>query len=78
MKATALQPRADASWAMSRGMAGTPTAVIDRAVEISQFWQKRQARSQPAVPKLSTRDPGSTWLSGFFSMGSTARPEQCP
>ncbi len=39
--------------------------------EMSQFWQKRQARLHPAVPNESTGVPGRKWLSGFFSIGST-------
>jgi hypothetical protein len=47
---------------------------ISREVEISQFWQKRQDRLHPAVPKDRTAEPGSTWLRGFFSIGSTQKP----
>ena len=45
---------------------------------MSQFWQKRQPRLQPAVPKESTVEPGWKWLSGFFSIGSTAKPVVVP
>jgi hypothetical protein len=45
---------------------------------MSQFWQKRQARLQPAVPKDRTGVPGRKWLSGFFSMGSTQKPLERP
>jgi hypothetical protein len=39
--------------------------------EMSQFWQKRQARLQPAVPNDRTDEPGRKWFRGFFSTGST-------
>ena len=45
---------------------------------MSQFWQNWQARLQPAVPKESTGVPGRKWLSGFFSIGSTQKPEERP
>jgi hypothetical protein len=45
---------------------------------MSQFWQKRQARLQPAVPNDSTALPGRKWLSGFFSIGSTQKPLERP
>ena len=47
-------------------------------LEMSQFWQKRQARLQPAVPNDSTGVPGRKWLSGFFSIGSTQNPDERP
>jgi len=37
---------------------------------ISQFWQKRQPKLQPAVAREKEPVPGSTWKKGFFSMGS--------
>jgi hypothetical protein len=51
---------------------------VSRAFEMSQFWQKSQARLQPAVPKDSTDVPGRKWLSGFFSIGSTQKPLALP
>ena len=39
-----------------------------RALAMSKFWQKRQPELQPAVPKLSTLEPGWKWLRGFFSI----------
>jgi hypothetical protein len=45
---------------------------------MSQFWQKRQPRLQPAVPNVSTADPGRKWLSGLFSIGSTQKPLDRP
>ena len=45
---------------------------------MSQFWQNLHARLQPAVPKLNTLLPGWKWFSGFFSMGSTQKPELRP
>src|SRR5438105_15438492 len=45
---------------------------------MSQFWQNRQERLQPAVPNESTDDPGRKWLSGFFSIGSTQNPLERP
>src|SRR4029453_11618460 len=52
------------------GAAGASVS-ISRDLEMSQFWQNRQARLQPAVPNESTAEPGRKWLSGFFSTGST-------
>ncbi|GIV00408.1 MAG: hypothetical protein KatS3mg014_2023 [Actinomycetota bacterium] len=51
---------------------------ISLDLEMSQFWQKRQARLQPAVPNDSTGVPGRKWFSGFFSMGSTQNPLERP
>src|SRR3954471_9323799 len=45
---------------------------------MSQFWQNRQERLQPAVPKERTAVPGRKWLSGFFSIGSTQNPLDRP
>ena len=53
-------------------------ASSSRALEMLQFWQKRQPRLQPAVPKESTPEPGRKWLRGFFSMGSMQNPEARP
>jgi hypothetical protein len=41
---------------------------------MSQFWQNRQPRLQPAVPNDNMLLPGRKWLSGFFSIGSTQNP----
>ena len=51
---------------------------MSRLFEMSWFWQKLQARLQPAVPKESTGVPGRKWLSGFFSIGSMQKPEERP
>ena len=51
---------------------------ISRDLEMSQFWQNRQARLHPAVPNDSTDEPGRKWLSGFFSTGSTQNPDDRP
>ncbi len=56
---------------MAAGDAASASVSHSRDVEMSQFWQNRQARLHPAVPKLSTEVPGRKWLSGFFSIGST-------
>jgi hypothetical protein len=46
--------------------------VLDGLVcEISQFWQFRQAKLQPAVATEKVFDCGMKWRSGFFSTGST-------
>src|SRR5262245_46391740 len=45
---------------------------------MSQFWQNLQVRLQPAVPNDSTGVPGRKWLSGFFSIGSTQKPDERP
>src|SRR5512135_731529 len=37
---------------------------------ISQFWQNVQWNGQPAVAIEYAVDPGATWKSGFFSIGS--------
>ena len=47
---------------------------ISRDFEMSQFWQNRHARLQPAVPNERTDVPGRKWFSGFFSIGSTQKP----
>lgn len=56
--ATAPAPDRRAAAAMSVGCAGTASVSHCREADISQFWQKRHAELQPAVPKLSTRMPG--------------------
>jgi hypothetical protein len=55
---------------MASGVAASASVSICLDLEMSQFWQNRQARLQPAVPNDSTAVPGRKWLSGFFSMGS--------
>ena len=37
---------------------------------ISQFWQNTQWNGQPVVEIEYASEPGSTWNSGFFSIGS--------
>jgi hypothetical protein len=63
---------------MRSGEAASMRRSISRLLEMSQFWQNLQARLQPAVPKEKTVEPGWKWLSGFFSMGSTQKPELRP
>ena len=63
---------------MRSGEAASIRRSISRLLEMSQFWQNLQARLQPAVPNESTLVPGWKWLSGFFSIGSTQKPEQRP
>ena len=67
----ALAARAD-------GDASDDSVSISRDLEMSQFWQNRQARLQPAVPNDSTDEPGRKWFSGFFSIGSTQNPDDRP
>ena len=45
---------------------------------ISQFWQKMQWKGQPAVAIDHAMDPGSTWNSGFFSIGSAPAVTTAP
>ena len=78
MKATEAQPSRWAARAIASGEAASASVSSSRDFEMSQFWQKRQARLQPAVPKESTADPGRKWLSGFFSIGSTQNPDERP
>ena len=78
MKATERQPWAAAVRAMASGVAVAARVSVWRDLEIDQFWQKRQARLQPAVPKERTGVPGRKWLSGFFSTGSMQKPEERP
>ena len=63
---------------MTSGAAASASVSNSRDLDMSQFWQKRQARLQPAVPNDSTADPGRKWLSGFFSIGSTQNPDERP
>ena len=51
---------------------------ISRLRDRSWFWQKLQARLQPAVPSDRIAEPGRKWLSGFFSTGSTQKPDERP
>src|SRR5438128_1020760 len=78
VKATLAQPRSAAAAAIALGEASSPSVSSSRDFEMSQFWQKRQERLQPAVPKESTAVPGRKWLSGFFSIGSTQKPLDRP
>ena len=63
---------------MASGDAASASVSISRDLEMSQFWQNRHARLQPAVPNDSTALPGRKWLSGFFSIGSTQNPLDRP
>ena len=63
---------------MSSGPAASHSRSISRDLEMSQFWQNRHARLQPAVPNDNTALPGRKWLSGFFSIGSTQNPLDRP
>jgi hypothetical protein len=78
VNATLRQPRRSAAAASASGEAALDSVSISRDFEMSQFWQNRQARLQPAVPKESTDEPGRKWLSGFFSTGSTQNPDDRP
>src|SRR5687767_7624880 len=78
VNATDRQPSRCASAASVSGEAAADRVSISRDLEMSQFWQNRQARLQPAVPKESTDEPGRKWLSGFFSIGSTQKPDERP
>ncbi len=71
MKATLRQPSRSAAAAIPSGEAASASVSVSLDLEMSQFWQNRQARLHPAVPNDSTDVPGRKWLSGFFSMGST-------
>ena len=53
-----LQPPSSAAWATRAGVARAERTLSSRALEMSQFWQKRQPRLQPAVPKERTLEPG--------------------
>ena len=78
MKATPAAPTSAAAAARARGAAGAARVSNCREVEISQFWQYLHARLQPAVPKDRIVEPGSTCARGFFSMGSSTKPEERP
>src|SRR5687767_7526580 len=78
VNATLRQPSRCASAASAAGDASEVSVSISRDLEMSQFWQKRHARLQPAVPNESTDVPGRKWLSGFFSIGSTQNPDERP
>ena len=78
MKATLRQPDSTAARAIASGDALSISRSMSRDFEMSQFWQNLQARLQPAVPNESTAVPGRKWLSGFFSMGSTQKPDERP
>ncbi len=58
VKATLLQPSSRAESAMRPGEAESESRSICRDFEMSQFWQNRQARLQPAVPNEKTDEPG--------------------
>src|SRR4029453_4781499 len=78
VNATAWQPSLTAASAICSGEAASASVSISRDFDMSQFWQNRHARLQPAVPNDSTGVPGRKWLSGFFSMGSTQNPDDRP
>ena len=63
---------------MASGDAASASVWISLDLEMSQFWQNRQARLQPAVPNENVAEPGRKWLSGFFSTGSTQKPLDRP
>src|SRR2546423_4725474 len=78
VNATLRQPRRSAATASASGDADEDSVSISRDLEMSQFWQNRQARLHPAVPNDSTDEPGRKWFNGFFSTGSTQNPEDRP
>src|SRR5919204_6220789 len=78
VNATLEQPSRAAASAIVSGDAASASVSSSRDFEMSQFWQKRHARLQPAVPNERTDEPGRKWLSGFFSMGSTQKPLERP
>jgi hypothetical protein len=78
VKATLAHPSRTAASAIASGEAASASVSISRDFEMSQFWQKRQARLHPAVPNESTEVPGRKWFSGFFSIGSTQKPLERP
>ena len=61
---------------VGRGRVGEGVDLPD--FEMSQFWQNRQARLHPAVPNESIGVPGRKWFRGFFSIGSTQKPDDRP
>ena len=78
MKATLRQPSRTAAAAICVGDAASASRSISRDFEMSQFWQNRHDRLQPAVPNDRTEVPGRKWFSGFFSIGSTQKPDERP
>jgi hypothetical protein len=54
VKATLRQPSRTAAAASASGAAASARVSTSFDFEMSQFWQKRQARLHPAVPKDST------------------------
>ena len=58
VNATASAPSRAAAAAMAPGEASAASVSHCRDVEMSQFWQNRHAELHPAVPKLSTDEPG--------------------
>src|SRR5438067_12458472 len=78
VNATLAQPSAAAASATAVGDAASARVSTSRDFEMSQFWQKRQERLQPAVPNERTELPGRKWSSGFFSIGSTQNPLERP
>src|SRR4029453_7837377 len=78
VNATERQPSRSAASASPSGDAAEARVSISRGLEMSQFWQNRQARLQPAVPNDRTGEPGRKWFSGFFSTGSTQKPDDRP
>src|SRR5678816_2990331 len=75
---TLLAPASLAAREIASGLAESTSRSISRDFEMSQFWQNLHARLQPAVPNDSTLVPGWKWLSGFFSIGSSANPLERP
>ncbi len=61
MKATLRQPKRAAVRAIAAGEAASASVSVWRDFEMSQFWQKLQARLQPAVPNDRTGVPGRKW-----------------
>src|ERR671935_1076868 len=78
VNATLAQPSCAAASAIASGDAASARVSNSRDLEMSQFWQNRQERLQPAVPNDRTDVPGRKWLSGFFSIGSTQNPLERP
>src|SRR6266576_31975 len=58
VKATLRQPSSLAALAIVAGDAPSARVSISFDFEMSQFWQKRHARLQPAVPNDRTELPG--------------------
>ena len=74
MKATLRASVPSAASAIRSGMARSVRRSSWRALEMSQFWQKRQPRLQPAVPNDSTLLPGWSVLTGDARPGETKLP----